>query len=44
MQVKNEALKSESFDRTQEAGNRTSYHLEDTKQNTGQGKYTYEPH
>jgi hypothetical protein len=40
MQAKNEALKSESFDRTQNSGNQATYRLEDAKQYTSQGKYT----
>jgi len=44
MQTKNEELNSESFYRTQKAGNQTPYHLEDTKQYTSQRMYTRKPH
>lgn len=39
MQAENGALNSESFDRTQKAGNQAPYHLEATKQHTSQRKY-----
>jgi hypothetical protein len=39
MKAKNEALKSETVDRTQRDGNQTPYHVEDVKQYTNRGRY-----